>query len=152
MAVAVTLHLLCAIIWIGGMFFAYMALRPAAGKLLEPRQRLPLWSQTLARFFVWVWTAIIVLPLTGFWMIFNGLGGFAAAGLYVHFMTAAGILMILLFLHLFFAPYRRLRRALARDDLAIAGTNLAHIRSIVLINLILGMVVAIVGASGPYWS
>ncbi len=152
MAVAVSLHLLFAIIWVGGMFFAYMALRPVAGQVLAPPQRLALWSQTLARFFVWVWTAIIVLPGTGVWMIFNGLGGFASVGLFVHFMTATGILMILLFLHLFFAPYRRLRQAVAHGDLQIAANNLAHIRSIVLINLILGLITSVIGASGPYWS
>lgn len=152
MALAVTLHLLCAVIWVGGMFFAYMALRPAAGRLLAPEQRLPLWSQTLARFFVWVWAAVIILPATGLWMIFNGLGSFAAAGLFVHFMTATGVLMILLFLHLFFAPYRRLHRAVAHNELKVAGTNLAHIRSIVLINLILGLIITVIGASGRYWS
>ena len=51
---AITLHLLAAVIWVGGMFFAYMALRPATGSL-EPSIRLTLWSQTLKRFFPWVW-------------------------------------------------------------------------------------------------
>ena len=152
MAVAVTLHLLAAVVWVGGMFFAYVALRPAAGRVLAPEQRLPLWSQTLGRFFVWVWTAIILLPATGLWMVFNGLGGFAKAGLFVHFMTATGTLMILLFLHLFFAPYRRLRQAVKQSDLRAAAANLAHIRSIVLINLVLGLIVTVIGASGPYWS
>ena len=45
MAIAIALHLLAAVIWVGGMFFAYMALRPAAASLLEPPLRLPLWSQ-----------------------------------------------------------------------------------------------------------
>ena len=42
MSVTITLHLLSAVIWVGGMFFAYMVLRPAAATLLEPPQRLPL--------------------------------------------------------------------------------------------------------------
>ena len=36
MAIAIPLHLLAAVIWVGGMFFAYMALRPVAASLLEP--------------------------------------------------------------------------------------------------------------------
>ena len=32
---AITLHLLAAVIWVGGMFFAYIAMRPAA-QFLDP--------------------------------------------------------------------------------------------------------------------
>ena len=55
MPIAITLHLLAAVVWVGGMFFAYVALRPVAASLLPPPLRLPLWSQTVARFFPWVW-------------------------------------------------------------------------------------------------
>lgn len=151
MLIAVSLHLLSAVIWVGGMFFAYMVLRPIAARQLQPAERLPLWSQVFSRFFFWVWAAVILLPLTGYWMVFARLGGLGAVGLYVHFMQAAGILMILIFLHLYFAPYRRLKRSLAHGDLQDAGRDLLRIRSIVLINLILGIIVTAVGASGPYW-
>ena len=50
----ITLHLLGVIVWVGGMFVAYMALRPAAVEVLEPYQRLPLMKRTLDRFFPWV--------------------------------------------------------------------------------------------------
>jgi len=46
MAYAVTLHILGAVIWVGGMFFAYMALRPAIVETLEPPFRLKLWVNT----------------------------------------------------------------------------------------------------------
>jgi len=105
----------------------------------------------LRRFFLWVWLAVILLPLTGYWMVFSHYGGIAHAGLYIHFTQAAGILMILLFLHVFFAPFRRLRRALAAGDLPGAGHNLIQIRHIVLINLLLGIMVSMLGAAGPYW-
>ena len=107
MFIAITLHLLAVVIWVGGMFFAYMALRPAAAALLEPAQRLPLWAMTFARFFPWVWAAVILLPLTGYWMILNVFGGFGNLALYIHIMQGIGILMMLIFLHVFFAPYRR---------------------------------------------
>jgi len=42
MVVAIPLHFLATVIWVGGMFFAYMALRSVAASLLEPAQRLPL--------------------------------------------------------------------------------------------------------------
>ena len=65
---AMTGHLLAAVIWVGGMFFAYTALRPAADKLLEAPQRLKLWRKTFISFFIWVWLAIIALPATGYWI------------------------------------------------------------------------------------
>ena len=81
MPLAITLHLLAAIIWVGGMFFAYMALRPVAGSLLEPPVRLKLWTQVFSRFFPWVWLTVLVLLITGLWMIFGVYGGMAKAGM-----------------------------------------------------------------------
>ena len=54
------LHTLAALVWVGGMFFAHIVLRPALGPL-EPSQRLAIWRQVLPRFFIWVWASIITL-------------------------------------------------------------------------------------------
>jgi len=150
LVIALPLHILASIIWIGGMFFAYMALRPVAATLLEPPQRLPLWSQVFARFFPWVWIAIIVLPATGLWMVYFVFGGFGQAGLYIHLMAGIGTLMILLYLHLFFAPYRRLNQALAANQLPEAGKRLAQIRIIIAINLTLGLLVTVIASAGRF--
>lgn len=151
MSIALTLHLLSAVIWVGGMFFAYVALRPVAAALLEPPLRLPLWSQTFARFFPWVWGAVVLLPLTGYWMILGPFGGFATAPVFVHIMQALGIVMILIFLHVYFAPYRRLQRAVAAREYAAAGTQLAQIRRLIGINLALGLITIIVAVAGPHF-
>jgi len=66
-------------------------------------------------------------------------------------MQATGIVMVLLFLHLFSAPWQRLRRALAAGDLPGAGRNLEQIRILVAINLALGLITVVIGASGRYW-
>ena len=108
---SIALHLLSAVIWVGGMFFAYMALRPAAAKILEPPARLQLWVQVFKLFFLWVWLSIITLLITGYWMLFGVFGGFANAGMHIHIMNGAGLLMVLIYLHVFFAPYRKLRHA-----------------------------------------
>src|SRR5215208_2867659 len=110
MFILVALHILAAVVWVGGMFFAHLMLRPAAAQLLEPSMRLDLWRGVFERFFPWVWLAVILLPLTGYWMIFGYLGGMANIGWHINIMQALGIIMILLYLHLYFAPYRRLRR------------------------------------------
>jgi len=150
LVIALPLHLLASIIWIGGMFFAYMALRPVAATLLEPPQRLPLWSQVFARFFPWVWIAIIVLPVTGLWMVYSVYGGFSQTGLYVHLMAGIGTLMILLYLHMFFSPYRRLNQALTTNQLPEAGKRLAQIRLIIAINLTLGLLVTVIASAGRF--
>jgi len=150
MFIAITLHLLAVVVWVGGMFFAYMALRPVAATLLDPPQRMPLWSLTFARFFPWVWVSVILLPVTGYWMILKVFGGFASLALYIHIMQGVGILMMLIFLHVFFAPYRRLKQAVAANDFAAAGKHLALIRKLIGLNLILGMALIVVASSGRY--
>lgn len=150
MSIAITLHLLAVVVWVGGMFFAYMALRPVAAALLEPPLRLPLWSQTFARFFPWVWVAVILLPVTGYWMILNVFGGFSDLALYIHIMQAVGIVMILIFLHVYFAPYQRLHKAVLAGNFTAAGKQLAIIRKLIGLNLILGIALIVVASSGRY--
>ena len=52
------LHLFGIVVWVGGMFFAYMVLRPVAADVLQPPERLRLWNGVFSRFFNWVWLAI----------------------------------------------------------------------------------------------
>ncbi len=148
--VALTLHVLAAIVWVGGMFFAYLVLRPASG-MLEPPARLELWARVFGRFFAWVFAAIVLLLASGFWMVFGVFGGFAGVGLHIQLMMLIGIVMMMIFLHLYFAPWRRMRAAVARQDWAEGGRQLGQIRIIVAVNLVLGLVTAAIGASGRYW-
>jgi uncharacterized membrane protein len=144
------LHALSAVVWVGGMFFAHQVLRPAAAAL-EPGPRLILWSHVLGRFFAWVFAAIVLLLLTGYAMVFGVYGGFGGVGPHVHLMQGIGIVMMLLFFHLYFAPWRRFRAAVARQDWAEGGLHLGQIRTIVTINLVLGIIVVAIASSGRYW-
>ena len=148
--IALALHLLTALIWVGGMFFAIMVLRLAAGEL-EPPVRAPLWGRVFQKFFPWVWMAVIILPLTGYWMIFAVWGGFANLPIHAHVMHGLGLIMIAVYLHLWFAPYKRFRAALAAEDIPTAGANLNQIRILVTVNLVIGLVNAVVGSTGRYW-
>lgn len=150
MSIFIALHTLAAVIWVGGMFFAYMALRPAAAKVLEPGQRSLLWCHTLSLFFRWVWGCVIVLLVTGYGMVGAYFGGMAGAGWYVHAMQGIGLLMMLLFLHIYFAPYRRLKMAIENEDTAEAGRRVGQIRMFVALNLTLGLLVVVIGAAGRY--
>ena len=147
MIIGMALHVLAAVIWVGGMFFAHMILRPSAGPL-EPAVRLSLWSRVFPRFFLWVWLSVAGLLVSGFGMVFLGLGGFAGVGGSVHAMTALGVVMMAVFAYIFFAPWPRFRRAVSAADWPVAETNLRAIRLLVTTNLALGLVTSAIGASG----
>jgi uncharacterized membrane protein len=147
---ALALHLLAALVWVGGMFFAIMVLRLAAGEL-EPPVRAPLWGRVFAKFFPWVWMAVILLPTTGYVMIFAVWGGLHNMPIHAHLMHGIGWIMIAIYLHLWFAPYKRFRAALAASDIPTAGANLNKIRILVTINLVIGLINAVIGSTGRYW-
>ncbi|MGB9150778.1 MAG: CopD family protein [Burkholderiales bacterium] len=141
------LHLLGVTVWVGGMFFAYVALRPAAAKMLEAPERLNLWNATLARFFLWVWISVALILASGFGMI--GLnGGFRNAAPYVNIMMLIGLIMMAIFAHVYFAPYKRLGRYVAAQEWKPAGEQLAQIRKKVGLNLGLGLLTIIVATVG----
>jgi uncharacterized membrane protein len=147
MEIARFLHVIGVVVWVGGMFFAYMTLRPAAAALLEPPQRLPLWQATLSRFFTWVWIAVALIVVSSAWMLV-ALGGMKSVGVYVHVMLAIGVVMMAIFAHVFFAPYRRLTRAVQAKDWPAGGAALGQIRKLVGLNLILGLVTVAVAILG----
>lgn len=152
MAIAIVLHLLPAVIWVGGMFFAYMALRPVAASQLEPPARLSLWVGVFNRFFPWVFASIALILASGFWIVYAVFGGFAATGLYVHVMLVLGILMMLIFFHVFFAPFKRLKQSVAQEDWPNGGRQLAQIRIMIGINLLLGLLTIAVASGGRYFT
>lgn len=150
MTIGLIVHSLLAAIWVGGMFFAYVILRPTAQEL-DPPVRLGLWRGVFKRFFPWVWMAVLGLLATGYFMIFYGFGGFAGAGLHIHIMHLTGLLMVAIFLYLFHVPWPAFRQSVDKKDFADAATRLALIRKVVGMNLALGLLTVAIGASGRYW-
>ncbi len=137
MTLSLFLHVLAVVVWVGGMFFAYMALRPVAAGVLEPPQRLTLWTGVFGKFFPWVWVSVALILATGLHML-AAFGG-VAAPLYALAMLVLGVGMMLIFAHVFFAPYKKLRRAVAAQDWKAGGAALAQIRMLIGINLSLGL-------------
>lgn len=150
MSYSIALHILAAVVWVGGMVFAHACLRPSAVQVLEPPLRLELWVQVFRRFFVLVWISIALILITGYWMLFNYFGGFQGAGWHIHLMHGAGIIMVMIYLHVFFSPYRRLKQAVIIQDYPLAGAQLNQIRKLVGINIMIGFLVIIVGSAGRY--
>ncbi|VAW50252.1 Phosphoribosylcarboxyaminoimidazole (NCAIR) mutase [hydrothermal vent metagenome] len=150
MSFSIALHLLAAVIWVGGMIFAHNSLRPAAVQVLEPPLRLELWVQVFRRFFLLVWISIAVILASGYWMLFNYFGGFAGAGTHIHIMHGAGLAMVAIYLHVFFSPYRRLKQAVIVQDYPLAGAQLNQIRKMVGLNILIGILVIVVASAGRY--
>lgn len=150
MNLALLLHVLSVVVWVGGMFFAYVVLRPEAASQLEPPARLALWAGVFRRFFPWVFVAIGLILITGFWIIFSVYGGFAALGLRIHLMLGIGSVMMLIFFHMYFVPFKRLKQAVAVTDWQAGGRQLAQIRVLVGINLLLGLVTVAIAAGGRF--
>ena len=147
MSIALSLHVLAIVVWVGGMFFAHQALRPAAVDTLEPPLRLQLWVATFKRFFPWVWVCVVVVLATGLWMMLQ----FPKAPIFVHAMLGLGIVMMLIFMHVFFAPYNRLKKAVAEQRWPDGGNALGQIRTMVGINTVIGIITIIVATAGKFF-
>ena len=145
------LHILSVVVWVGGMFFAYMALRPAAVSTLEPPFRLRLWRATFQKFFPWVWASIITLLVTGYWMMFGFFGGMAGSPIYIHVMMGLGLVMMAIFMHIYFAAYKKLIRAVEAEDWPEGGKNLNQIRILVGVNTLLGLATITTATAGRYF-
>lgn len=151
MNIANPLHILSVVIWIGGMFFAHMALRPVVAAQLQPPVRLPLMQAVLGRFFPWVWICVLSILGSGMWMIFSVYGGFGGLAIHVHIMVGLGLLMMLVFAYIYFVPYKRLCKLVRTEAWPGAGLSLAQVRRLIGFNLVLGLITVLISTGGMYW-
>jgi uncharacterized membrane protein len=133
------LHLLCAVLWVGGMFFAYVVLRPSMAAIEAP-QRMLLHTRVFKSFFLVIWHAMPLILLTGGAMLALQ-WDMATAPWQIQAMMGLGLLMAAIFLALFFGPYRQFRRTIDRTRMA---SSLDTIRKLIGVNLVLGLITVIV--------
>ena len=144
-----TVHVLSIIVWIGGMVFAHFFLRPAVAQL-EPPVRLRLMHDVLGRFFHAVLIAALLTLASGVWMLGRVAkqvvqsGGSFDMPLSWTIMATLGVVMVAIFMHIRFALYKRLSRAVAASESAAGGAAMAQIRTWVSINLGLGVLILLV--------
>jgi uncharacterized membrane protein len=129
------LHLAAAIVWLGGMALVILALRPVVIAQMAPPERLALMSDVLTRFFAMVWLSIALILATGFWMLSMADMKLSPKGW--HAMSGLGLLMCLIFAHIWFVPFRRLKAAVAISDWPAAGKALGQIHPLVLTYFVL---------------
>lgn len=146
-------HVLAIVLWVGGMAFAHFCLRPSV-QSLEPPVRLRLLQAVMQRFFSAVLVAVVVVLVTGVWMIGRAAKESVQAGLGFAMpldwtlMATIGIVMIAIFGHIRFALFKRLTRAVAASDWPAGGAAMASIRTWVFVNLVLGVVVIAITLMG----
>jgi len=133
-------HVLCAVLWVGGMFFAYVVLRPSLS-VLEPMQRIALHTQVFRRFFLVVWHAMPLILLSGFAVLFGFYGGPANVPWNINLMMLLGLIMSVVFVLIVFGPYARFRRT---TDRATAAAQIDRIRKLIALNLVLGLITIVV--------
>ena len=148
-AILKTLHVLSIVVWIGGMVFSLFFLRPAVAQLDAPL-RLRLMHDVLGRFFKAVLVASLLTLVSGVWMLGRVAkqvvqsGGSFEMPLAWTVMAVLGVAMVAIFMHIRFALFKRLGRAVAVSEWAAGDAVLAQIRTWVSINLGLGVSVLLV--------
>lgn len=139
-------HVIAAAIWIGGMTFAHFCLRPAALEVLQPPQRLALWRSVLRRFFRIVTVTVLALLASGFALYARF--GPATAPLGWHLMAAIGVGMALVYGYIVLALFPAFSASVGAEDWASGAHVLARIRTLVTVNLALGVVTIVCATVG----
>ncbi len=143
------LHLIAGVVWLGGMTFMLVALRPAVVAHMEPQPRARLMATIWGRFFPVVLGAIVVLFTTGsnlYTTAFRAMKAATGAGsvpLGWNLMLVGGLAMMLIFGHIFFAGFRKFKRALAQEEWAVVGASAAQIHRLMVVNFVLGWLIVL---------
>lgn len=144
------LHVLGAVVWVGGMAFAILALRPAAHEALEGPQRLALMGSVFRGFFRILWHVVPIMLLTGWALWLGWYWGFGRSIWHVHLMHLTALLMAGIFAAVALGPGRAMQAALAAGDGPAAAAALDRIRKGVSVNLALGLLTVAVAAWGRF--
>ncbi len=138
------LHVLGAVVWVGGMAFALLVLRPSLA-VLPGETRLALHAEVFRRFFRIVAHVVPTMIVTGYAMLFLGYGGFSRAAWPVHAMNGLGLVMSVVFVAILAGPWRAMRQATAGRDSVLAMAAVARIRRLIWLNLALGVLTVMLG-------
>ena len=135
-------HLVCVVIWVGGMVFALIVLRPALAAL-EPAQRVALHNRVFRRFFLLIWHAMPIALISGYVLLWGIYRGFAHLPWNVNAMQGIAWIMAIIFVTIVYGPYRRFRAAASTARAAQAADR---IRRLIMINMWLGLIVVVIAA------
>jgi uncharacterized membrane protein len=130
-----TLHVLGAVVWVGGLFFALLIMRPAIADLAAP-QRVDVYRAAFHRFLRLLWVVMPLMLGTGYLMLFGKYGGFADGAWNLHLMHMFGLAMSGIFLGLWFGPYQAFQCG--------QGRAIDLLRPLLFMSLVLGLATVVV--------
>lgn len=138
------IHLIAAILWMGGMAFMLVALRPALLAQLEPQPRARLMAEVMRRFFAVVAVSVLALFATGgslYAAAFRAAREATGVGMVPlgwNLMAVIGVVMMLIFGHIYFAGFSKFKRHVAAGTWPLAAKAAAQIHTLVVTNFVLG--------------
>ena len=138
------IHLTAAILWMGGMAFMLIALRPALMAQMEPPSRARLMAEVMRRFFAVVAVSVLALFATGgslYAAAFRAARAATGVGMVPlgwNLMAVIGVVMMLIFGHIYFAGLTKFKRSVAADAWPLAAKTGAQIHTLVIVNFVLG--------------
>lgn len=124
------LHYLATVVWIGGMAFNIMVLRPSM-TVIEQNERPVLGNKVLKRFIVFAWISIMVLILTGISITFSHMAFedilITSYGIVLLGKHIAALIMVLIVAWVSFILSARLAHFAPKPDtiLMLVKTNLS---------------------------
>jgi len=123
------LHLFFAIVWVGGMVYSLLFLRPSLREIAQEEQRGKFLKQVFSKFFLAVWLSIIVLFLTGMGLWHGYRKDFSDNSLF-HVKLFLFGLMVIIFTYIYFFLFRR--------------NKLSHIPNLIGVNLLLSILILLI--------
>jgi uncharacterized membrane protein len=138
----VTLHVFGVLFWVGGMAFSQMVLRPAANSL-QPAQRVPLMMETLGRFFKLVIVSLVLIWVSGWFMLAPV--GMRNAPLAWHVMYGLATIATMIFVAIYVMYRTQAKAKFAANDIAGTAAVLNRIRVLISINFVLTSIAVVAG-------
>ena len=133
------IHLLCVVLWVGGMAFLLLTLRPSASAI-DPSARLVLQGAVFRRFFRTIWQVMPMAIVSGLLLLIL-LYSHQKMPWEVMVMQTGGVLMAAIFIGMVLVPNKRFQAKLA------AGTATAEdavpVRRLIWLSLGIGTIVLI---------
>ncbi len=123
------LHIFFAILWIGGMVYSLLFLKPSLKELPNEDQRHRLLRSVFSKFFPAVWLSILVLFITGMGLWHGYRRDFSENPLF-HTKLFLFALMILVFTYIYFFLFRK--------------NKLSQIPNLILVNLLFGIFILLI--------
>jgi uncharacterized membrane protein len=145
-AIALPIHILAIIVWLGGLVVLTVAFEPSI-RGFDSKLVLPVWSRTVSRLLIWGAVSLVAIIATGIALVNLRFGGFSGMPVAHRFNMVIGLPAIALYWYLTFVPWQRVRRAVSRGNWAEVEANRRVVRRIMRVIVVLGLIASVVSGA-----